>query len=151
MRSKGYRRDTRGKFKKDFKQAKIPLTSTILNQYKRGDYVDIAVDSSIHKGMPHSKYVGHTGRVYTVFKNSVGVALTRVFEGKKLVKQVIVRIEHVRPSNCQKEVIERNKYREEHGVAPPKRMPGGPREAFTVSLKNNTPEDLKQTINYSIF
>ncbi|KAI5190513.1 large subunit ribosomal protein L21e [Nematocida sp. AWRm77] len=150
MRSKGYRKATRGKFKKDYKQSKIPQTSTLLHQYKRGDYVDINVDSAVHKGMPHSTYVGSTGRVYAVFKNSVGIALTKQRGGRILVKKVIARIEHVRPSNCQQDKLARDRFREEHGVAPPSHGPKGPREAFTVSLESNTPVILKPTVNYSI-
>lgn len=151
MRSKGYRSNTRSKFKKDYKESKIPQTSTLLHQYKRGDYVDIKVDSAVHKGMPHSTYVGSTGRVYAVFKNSVGIAMTKQRGGRILVKKVIARIEHVRPSNCQQDKIARDNFRAEHGIAPPKCGPTGPRPAFTVSLENNQPVVLKPTVNYSIY
>lgn len=150
MRSKGYRSRTRNKFRKGYKEQGIPNTTTLLNQYKRGDYVDIKVDSAIHKGMPHSKYVGKTGRIYAVFDNSVGIAMTRVIGNRMVVKQVIARIEHVRPSNCQKEVRERDAYRALHGVAPPKPMPKGPRESFIVSLDDNVPVEAKPSVHYAI-
>ncbi|KAI5188827.1 large subunit ribosomal protein L21e [Nematocida minor] len=150
MRSKGYRSNTRSTFKKEYNQQRIPQTTTILNQYKRGDYVDINVDSAIHKGMPHKTFIGKTGRVYAVFKTSVGIALTKRIGNRMHVKQVITRIEHVRPSNCQKEKIARDNYREEHGVAPPKPLPEGPRQAFTLSLEENTPVVLKPNTHYAM-
>ncbi|KAI5187168.1 large subunit ribosomal protein L21e [Nematocida homosporus] len=150
MRSKGYRRSTRNKFKKDYRSHGTPQTSTLLHQYKRGDYVDISVDSAVHKGMPHSKYVGRTGRVYAVFDTSVGIAMTRQIGNRLVVKQVIARIEHVRPSNCQKDVKARDEYRAKFGVAPPKPMPEGPRPAFTLSLADNTPVLVKPSVHYAI-
>ncbi|KAI5171784.1 large subunit ribosomal protein L21e [Nematocida sp. LUAm3] len=150
MRSKGYRSGSRIQFRKDFREHGTPQTTTLLHQYQRGDYVDIRVDSAIHKGMPHRKYVGRTGRVYAVFDNSVGIAMNRQIGNKIVVKQVIARIEHVRPSNCQLQVKQRDEYREKHGVAPPKPMPEGPRSAFTVSLTENVPVIVKPTLHYSL-
>ena len=49
----GYRNRTRRLFKKAFGTKGRCHTTTYLTNYKRGDYVDIKVDSSIHKGMPH--------------------------------------------------------------------------------------------------
>ncbi|KAH9386386.1 large subunit ribosomal protein L21e [Nematocida major] len=150
MRSKGYRSNTRSVFKKDYKQSKRPQTTTLLNQYQRGDYVDISVDSGVHKGMPHKTFVGRTGRVYAVFKTSVGIALTKKRGNSIVVKKVIARIEHVRPSQCQKEKLARDEYREKHGVAPPKPMPEGLRPAFTISLEENTPVVLKSNTHYAM-
>lgn len=146
--SKGYRCHTRSKFKKNFKDKTIPNTTTLLHQYKRGDYVDICVDPSIHKGMPHHKFVGKTGRIYAVFNTSVGIVMTIRVGNRIAVKKVLARIEHVRPSNCQKDKLARDAYRAEHGVAPPKQMPEGPRQAFTISLQDNTPVDLRPSIQY---
>ncbi|KAI5180972.1 large subunit ribosomal protein L21e [Nematocida sp. AWRm80] len=150
MRSKGYRANTRGKFKKGFKDPKIPQATTILHQYKRGDLVDIKVDSSIHKGMPYSKFLGKTGRVYAVFNTAVGVAIKKKVGNSIVVKQVIARIEHVRPSNCQKDLKAREQYIAEHGVEPPRLQPKGPRPAFTLSLEDNKPVIVKPTIHYGI-
>ncbi|OAG31651.1 large subunit ribosomal protein L21e [Nematocida displodere] len=150
MRSKGYRRDTRNKFKKEYNAKGVPNTTTLLHQYQRGDYVDINIDSAIHKGMPHSHYVGKTGRIYAVFKTSVGIAMTKQIGNRIVVKKVVARIEHVRPSNCQKQVVARDQYRAEHGVAPPRMLPEGPRKAFAVSLEENVPVVLKSSLHYAI-
>jgi large subunit ribosomal protein L21e len=151
MRSKGVRSNTRQKFKKDYRDHGCVKTGRILEQYKRGDYVDILADSSIHKGMPHRHYHGKTGRVYAVFKNSVGVAIQKTVGNKRVVKQVIIRIEHVRQSNCQKDARARDRARAETGEAPAKCLPKGPRQAFTVSLEMNTPLEVKPSIHRAIF
>ncbi len=44
---------------------------------QRGDYVDIKVDSSIHKGMPFKHYHGRTGVVFNVNKRAVGVIINK--------------------------------------------------------------------------
>ena len=44
---------------------------------QRGDYVDIKVDSSIHKGMPFKHYHGRTGVVFNVTKRAIGVTVNK--------------------------------------------------------------------------
>ena len=45
--------------------------------FQRGDYVDIKVDSSIHKGMPFKHYHGRTGVVFNVTKRAIGVTVNK--------------------------------------------------------------------------
>ena len=49
----------------------------IFGDAQRGDYVDIKVDSSIHKGMPFKHYHGRTGVVFNVNKRAVGVIVNK--------------------------------------------------------------------------
>jgi len=74
---------------------------------KRGDYVDIFANPSIHKGMPHKFYHGRTGIVFNVTKSAVGVRVNKLVNGRILEKRIHVRIEHIRPSKCQKEILAR--------------------------------------------
>merc|ERR1712165_69412 len=82
-----------------------------LSQYfipvKVGDYVDIFADPSIHKGMPFKHYHGRTGIVFNVTKSSVGVRVNKPVNGRIIEKRIHVRIEHIRPSKCQKEILSR--------------------------------------------
>merc|ERR1711998_491387 len=82
-----------------------------LSQYfmpvKVGDYVDIFANPSIHKGMPFKHYHGRTGIVFNVTKSAVGVRVNKYVNGRILEKRIHVRIEHIRKSKCQKEIIER--------------------------------------------
>jgi large subunit ribosomal protein L21e len=50
---------------------------TIYSNNQRGDYVDIKVDSSIHKGMPFKHYHGRTGVVFNVTKRAIGVTVNK--------------------------------------------------------------------------
>ena len=68
--------------------------------YKKGDYVDIVADASIHKGMPHKYYHGRTGRIFDVNNHAVGVVVNKKVRGNILPKKIHVRIEHVRKSQC---------------------------------------------------
>jgi large subunit ribosomal protein L21e len=65
--SYSYRRQTRKKFANAFKTKGHIRISWYLTTYKIGEYVDILVDGSAHKGMPYKLYPGRTtGRVFNV-------------------------------------------------------------------------------------
>merc|ERR1712217_620699 len=71
--AKGYRKGTRNKYAKKYRCKGEPGVSRYLVNFKRGDFVDIVVDGSIHKGMPYSFYHGKTGIVFNVNRNALGV------------------------------------------------------------------------------
>ena len=79
---------------------------------KVGDYVDIFADPSIHKGMPHKGYHGRTGIIFNVTKAAVGVRVNKMVNGRIIEKRIHVRIEHVRKSKCQQEILRRKKENE---------------------------------------
>jgi large subunit ribosomal protein L21e len=108
----GYRAATRTLFKKAFKTNGRCPTTTYLRTFKRGDYVDIKVDSSIHKGMPFKHYHGRTGVVFNVTKRAIGVRVNKEVNGRIIQKQLHVSTPHVRPSKCQKQIIERRRENE---------------------------------------
>jgi len=94
-------------FAKKFRQhGPIHLSKYLMN-VKVGDYVDIFADPSIHKGMPHKHYHGRTGIVFNVTKSAVGVRVNKFVNGRIIEKRIHVRIEHIRPSKCQKEILAR--------------------------------------------
>jgi large subunit ribosomal protein L21e len=74
---------------------------------KVGDYVDIFADPGIHKGMPHKGYHGRTGIIFNITKSAVGVRVNKLVNGRIIEKRIHVRIEHVRKSKCQKEILSR--------------------------------------------
>ncbi len=61
QRSKGLRRRTRRKLKRDMKD-KLTVTP-YLQKFKRNDKVVISIDPSSHKGMPHPMFMGRIGKV----------------------------------------------------------------------------------------
>jgi large subunit ribosomal protein L21e len=103
----GKRARTRHMFAKKFRQHGPIHLSQYLMSVKVGDYVDIFADSSIHKGMPHKFYHGRTGIIFNVTKSSVGVRVNKFVNGRIIEKRVHVRIEHIRASKCQKEILKR--------------------------------------------
>jgi large subunit ribosomal protein L21e len=108
----GWRARTRSMFRKKFRQHGLPHLSQYFLPVKVGDYVDIFADPSIHKGMPHKHYHGRTGIVFNVTKSAVGVRVNKLVNGRILEKRIHVRIEHIRKSACQKEIIARVKSNE---------------------------------------
>ena len=108
----GIRARTRHMFSKKHRQhGPIHLSQYLMN-VKVGDYVDIFADPAIHKGMPHKGYHGRTGIVFNVTKSAVGVRVNKLVNGRILEKRIHVRIEHVRKSKCQKEILRRVKENE---------------------------------------
>mmetsp|Transcript_147779 Transcript_147779/g.411540 ORF Transcript_147779/g.411540 Transcript_147779/m.411540 type:complete len:166 (-) Transcript_147779:96-593(-) len=105
--SKGYRHGTRDKYSKKYRTKGLPGVSRYLSTFKRGDYVDIVVDSSVQKGMPYSFYHGRTGVVFNVNRNALGVEMTKIVGNRQLRKRIHVRIEHVRKSRCNENFLKR--------------------------------------------
>jgi len=117
---------------------------------KVGDYVDIFADPSIHKGMPYKNYHGRTGIVFNVTKSAVGIRVNKYVNGKILEKRIHVRIEHVRLSKCQQEIIKRKKFNEaakakakETGVKVVlKRTPKLPKAAYFIAAPGGEGTDI---------
>ena len=145
--SYGQRARTRGKFARDFRKHGLPGLTTYLRTYKVGDYVDIKVNGAVHKGMPYQLYHGRTGRVWCVQKRAIGVELNKLVSNRLVRKRLYVRVEHVKPSQCQKELFERRALRaklareyheavkrgEKPAPLPPmKRLPAQPKEGEIV-------------------
>jgi large subunit ribosomal protein L21e len=99
-------------FSKKFREHGPIHLSQYLMSVKVGDYVDIFANPSIHKGMPHKGYHGRTGIIFNVTKSAVGVRVNKLVNGRIIEKRIHVRIEHIRKSKCQQEIIRRVKENE---------------------------------------
>lgn len=111
-----------------------------LKTYKIGDYVDIRVCSSQQKGMPHKWYHGRTGVVWNVSKRALGVEVYKKVRERVRTKRIHVRMEHVRPSRCREEFLNRREENERKKKAATerigeqlKRQPKGPRTGFVMA------------------
>merc|ERR1711939_31081 len=140
VHSFGVRARTRDLFSKPYKKhGAVPFTRYFAN-YRVGDYVDVIVDGSIHKGMPHKYYHGKTGRVYNVTGHAVGVIVNKSHNGRIIPKRICVRIEHVRKSMSRLAFVERVKANDKLKVEAKKnnqkivtkRIPVQPRESRVV-------------------
>ena len=96
----GYRGKTRDLFSRPFRCHGPEHLSTYLTVFKKGDYVDIVGNGSIHKGMPHKYYVGKTGRVFDISPNSIGVIINKKVRTRVVQKRIHVRVEHLKISTC---------------------------------------------------
>ena len=143
----GYRARTRDMFCRPFRQAGMVKMSTYLRTFKVGDYVDVKANGAIHKGMPHKYYHGRTGRVYNVTKRAVGVRVNKVVGNRIIHKHINVRVEHVHPSKCRQDFLDRVKLNElkkkearETGIRKEiKRIPRQPKAAYTLKTNNVLP------------
>jgi large subunit ribosomal protein L21e len=88
-KSRGYRRKTRARFRA---KPRSPL-GALLRDYKVGDRVVIDVDSRQTKGMPHRRFQGSVGSIEEIRKRSLVIDVPV----GDAVKQVIARLEHVKP------------------------------------------------------
>ncbi|KAI1391926.1 ribosomal protein L21e-domain-containing protein [Hypoxylon trugodes] len=144
----GLRAGTRYAFSRNFRQKGMIRLSTYLQQYKVGDIVDIKANGAVQKGMPHKVYHGKTGVVYNVTKSAVGVIIYKKVKHRYIEKRINVRLEHINRSRSREDFIKRvkqnaalkKKAKAEGTVLTVKRFAAQPREARTVSAKDNRPE-----------
>lgn len=145
VRSNGKRCNTRHLFKKTFRKSGPEHISTYLQVFKIGEYVDIKVNPTVMKGMPHKFYHGRTGRVFNVSRTSVGIEVSKRVRQRILSKRFHIRIEHVRKSRCNEDFLRRCKKREQEAHEAhsrgekynvTKRVPILPREAHVVDASS---------------
>ncbi len=90
--SKGYRRRTRSVMQKRARYRGLSPITRILQTFEVGEKANVNLDPSVHHGVPHVRFHGHTG---TVTGMQGEAYLVDVRMGGK-VKQIIVRPEHLR-------------------------------------------------------
>lgn len=91
-RSKGIRSKSRHILRKKPRERGISSITRALQEFKEGDSVNVVIDSSEHRGMPHIRFQGYTGKIEGKQGNSYLVGIN---VGKKH-KTLIVRSEHLR-------------------------------------------------------
>jgi len=105
----GYRARTRDIFARPYKKHGPVHLSKYLTTYRIGDHVDVVANGAIHRGMPHRYYHGKTGIVWNVTKRAIGVIINKRVGTRILRKRIHVRVEHVQPSNCRTDFLNRVK------------------------------------------
>ena len=91
-RSKGIRSKSRKILRKKPRERGIHSITRALQEFEEGDSVNIVIDSSVHKGMPHIRFHGHTGKIEGKQGDSYLVGIN---DGSKH-KTLIIRSEHLR-------------------------------------------------------
>lgn len=112
VRSNGKRANTRHLFRRAFRKKGAEHLSTYLQVFKIGDHVDIHINPSIMKGMPHKFYQGRTGRIFNVSRKSVGVEVSKTVGNHIMMKRFHIRVEHVKKSRCNEDYLQRCRGRE---------------------------------------
>ena len=128
----------------------MPHPSVYLRTFKRGEHVDIKVDSAVHKGMPFKYYHGRTGVIFNVNKRAVGVTVNKQVNGRIVPKQLHIALPHVHKSKCLDEIIRRKKENEDIKKAARnggerkslKRLPTQPKAGY-VYKKTEEPETIQ--------
>jgi len=142
--------------KKHRQHGPIHLSQYLMN-VKVGDYVDIFANPSVHKGMPHKGYHGRTGIIFNVTKAAVGVRVNKLVNGRIIEKRIHVRIEHVRHSKCQQEILRRKKENEAAKAEAQKtgvkinlkRVPKQPKGAYMLESPGDGPIVTIQPLPFS--
>ena len=82
QRSRGFRSKTRQLLKKKPRARGLSPITRGFQTFEEGEKVNIVIDPSIHKGMPHSRFHGLTGVVTgirgTAYEVSVNVGKTKI-------------------------------------------------------------------------
>jgi len=91
-RSKGIRSKSRHILRKKPRDRGINSITRALQEFEEGESVNIVIDSSIHKGMPHIRFQGYTGKIEGKQGDSYLVGIN---DGKKH-KTLIVKPDHLR-------------------------------------------------------
>ncbi|HDI10127.1 MAG TPA: 50S ribosomal protein L21e [Euryarchaeota archaeon] len=91
-RSKGFRSKTRKKLRKNVRERGMMPLSRIMREHSVGDRVAIVIDPSIHKGQPHPRFHGRTGKV--IGKRGRAYII-EIYDGNKR-KKIFARPEHLR-------------------------------------------------------
>ena len=90
-RSRGLRTKSRHILRKKPRDRGISSITRALQEFEIGENVNVDIDPSAHKGMPHPKFQGFTGKI----EGTQGDAyLVGIKEGNKH-KTIIVRPEHL--------------------------------------------------------
>lgn len=91
-RSRGIRSKSRHVLRKKPRERGVSSITRALQEFEEGESVSVVIDSSVHKGMPHPRFQGYTGKI----KGKQGGAyLVGINVGKKH-KTLVVRSEHLR-------------------------------------------------------
>eukprot|EP00968_Pinguiococcus_pyrenoidosus_P029451 scaffold8574_cov286-Pinguiococcus_pyrenoidosus.AAC.2 len=92
--------------------------------------------------MPFKHYHGRTGVVFNVTPRALGVIVNKEVNGKIIKKRINVRVEHVKPSKCQKE----NKGRALINDTIKRSVRGEELHAKHQRCYESLPQDVKQSI-----
>ena len=75
-RSKGTRSKSRHIMRKKPRTRGVSSSTKALQQFEIGTNVSINIDSAVHKGMPHHRFQGYTGKIEGMQGNAYLIGIT---------------------------------------------------------------------------
>ena len=90
-RSRGIRSKSRHILRKKPRDRGLTSITRALQQFEKGDLVNINIDPAVHKGMPHPRFHGYTGKIEGMQGDAY---LVGIKTGKKH-KTLIIKPEHL--------------------------------------------------------
>ncbi|MFX0099567.1 MAG: 50S ribosomal protein L21e [Candidatus Hodarchaeota archaeon] len=97
----GFRSQTRSLLRKKRRERGLSPLTSLLIKYEIGDLVDIKINPSVHKAMPHRRFHGKTGRIV----ETRGKAFVISVSDKNKKKQVITTRDHFHPNHLLKKKL----------------------------------------------
>jgi len=91
-RSKGLRSKSRNILRKRPRDRGVSSITKAMQQFEEGDPVNIVINPAVHKGMPHIRFHGTTGKVEG---KQGGSFIVGIKDGNKH-KSLVIRSEHLR-------------------------------------------------------
>ena len=91
-RTHGQRQGTRSILKKSKRDKGRVFINRVMHPYEEGDRVAIVLDGAQHKGMPHRRFQGRTGKI----AGKQGRAYIVNFKDGNMKKTVVARPEHLK-------------------------------------------------------
>jgi len=92
QRSRGSRSRSRNKMTKVSRPGGYNPITRKIQKFKKDDIVHIIIDSSIHRGQPHTRFHGKTAKIIGYRGNAYILSLN---DGNKI-KELIVKPEHLK-------------------------------------------------------
>lgn len=92
---KGPRAKSRHIMKKSKREKGRPTVNKMMQTFNEGDMVHVKVDSSVHSGMPHRRFIGKTGIVIAK-KGRCYIVNVKDMNAKK---DIILHPAHLSPAN----------------------------------------------------
>lgn len=91
-RSKGIRSKSRKILRRKPRDRGLSSITRALQRFEEGENVNVVIDPSVHKGMPHIRFHGKTGKI----KGEQGDCYVVDIKDSKKHKTLVVRPEHLR-------------------------------------------------------
>ena len=84
----GFRRKSRHVMRKNPRKKGLAPLGRYLSNFEVGDYVDIIIDPSVHKAMPHKRFQGKTGRIVAKRGRCYEVEIKQIHKMKRIFTSV---------------------------------------------------------------